>query len=124
MGIPVADRNTALDVQIPNATTYYIALFTVMPNDEGVGGTEASGGSYARVGSSNWPGASAGIKSNGADIVFAAASADWGTIIGAAWMTAITGGSQRAVSDNVMSQAIPSGVTLTIEVGEMTLTLS
>lgn len=124
MGIPVADRNTALDTQIPNATTFYIALFTVAPNDEGVGGTEVSGGSYARASSANWPAASGGVKTNGADLVFATATADWGTIVAVAWMSALTGGTQEAVSDNTISQAISSGVTLTIEAGELDLTLS
>jgi hypothetical protein len=65
--------------------TVYLALFTAMPSDSG-GGTEVSGGSYARVAitnnATNWPAAAGGSKSNGTDIVFPAATADWGTLLG------------------------------------------
>lgn len=61
----------------------YIALYTSAPTDAG-GGTEVSGGSYARVGVTNnavnWPAASGGSKSNGTVITFPAATANWGTV--------------------------------------------
>ncbi len=53
--------------------TVYAALFTVTPSDTG-GGTEATGGAYARVAitnnATNWPNAAAGAKSNGTKITF------------------------------------------------------
>ena len=52
--------------------TVYIALYTADPTDAG-GGTEGSGGSYAKASvtnnDTNWPAASSGAKSNGADII-------------------------------------------------------
>jgi hypothetical protein len=63
--------------------TVYVALFTATPSDSG-GGTEVSGGSYARASvtnnATNWPAASDGSKSNGTAIVFPAPTANWGTI--------------------------------------------
>lgn len=75
--------------------TVYAALFTVAPTNAG-GGTEVSGGGYARepIASSlaNWSGTqgpgtttvstgTSGAISNNGPIVFAAPSADWGTVV-------------------------------------------
>lgn len=66
--------------------TVHMALFTVSPSDTG-GGTEVSGGSYARVAitnnTTNWPNFSAGLKSSGTAINFPTPTADWGTVV--AW---------------------------------------
>lgn len=62
----------------------YIALFTAAPSDSG-GGTEASGGSYARVevpqADAQWnaPGTT-GLTDNVNVITFPTATAPWGTI--------------------------------------------
>lgn len=59
------------------------ALYTAAPSDAG-GGTEVTGGAYARVSktnnATNFPNASGGSKSNGTDIDFGTATADWGTV--------------------------------------------
>src|SRR5688500_13817999 len=66
-------------------TVLAVGLFTAAPSDSG-GGTEVSGGSYARVQrdplDANWTGASAtdGLTDNAADIVFPAPTANWGVI--------------------------------------------
>lgn len=64
--------------------TLHISLFTVAPSDTG-GGTEVSGGSYARVAvtnnATNFPAASGGAKSNGTVITFPAPTANWGTVV-------------------------------------------
>jgi len=63
--------------------TVYVALYTTAPTDAG-GGTEVSGGGYARKAvandATNWPAAAGGSKSNGTAIVFDEASSDWGTV--------------------------------------------
>lgn len=85
-------RNAILDHILggPDYTrvaTVYVALYTVAPTSAG-GGTEVSGGSYARVtvtnNATNFPAASGGAKSNGTLLVFPTATADWGTIVAAA----------------------------------------
>jgi hypothetical protein len=66
-------------------TNFYLALYTVAPTDAG-GGTEVTGGSYARivlspaVGTWNAPGVGTPTTSNTAQIVSVTATADWGTV--------------------------------------------
>jgi hypothetical protein len=75
--------------------TMYVGLFTAMPSDTG-GGTEVTGGSYARVavtkGDAYWNGThgtttgassgTGGTTSNAGSISFPTPSANWGTIVG------------------------------------------
>ena len=79
-------RNTAY-VQ---PTTVYVALFTVTPTAAG-GGTEATGGSYARV-AVTFGAAAAGQVTNSADALFPAATVGWGTIVAAAIFDSLNGG--------------------------------
>jgi hypothetical protein len=86
------------------ATLYY-ALFTVAPSDAG-GGTEVTGGSYARVAVTvndtnfngthgNTTGASSGtsgVISNAVAITFPAPTANWGTAVSWAIMDAASAG--------------------------------
>lgn len=84
----------------------YVALFTAAPNDTG-GGTEVTGGSYARINLapsfSNWAGTggevtntpsagTSGTAKNNATITFAAPTANWGTITHIAIFDAVSGG--------------------------------
>ncbi len=63
----------------------YVALYTAAPSDSG-GGTEVTGGSYARVAvapaDANWsaPDSVGGVTNNVAAITFATPSANWGTV--------------------------------------------
>lgn len=62
-----------------------VALFTAAPSDSG-GGTEVSGGSYARAtlnpADANWTGASStnGLTDNASAITFPTPSGNWGTV--------------------------------------------
>lgn len=86
--------------------TVYVALFTVAPSDSG-GGTEVSGGSYARVGVTsslaNWAGTQSagsttassgtgGATSNNNAITFADPTANWGSIVAVGLFDASSGG--------------------------------
>ena len=73
--------------------TAYVALFTAAPSDTG-GGTEVSGGSYARksTAGADWAAASGGSIQNANDIVFTTASADWGTVTHVALIDSSTSG--------------------------------
>jgi hypothetical protein len=75
--------------------TIHVALFTAAPTDAG-GGTEVTGGSYARVAvtnnATNFPAASGGLKQNGTAITFPQATADWGTIVAFGLFDASTSG--------------------------------
>ena len=72
----------------------YVALFTAVTGleaDSGWVGTEVTGGAYARQ-LAGLSAASGGASSNGADITFPQATADWGLITHAALMDAVSGG--------------------------------
>ena len=94
------EANRLQDASLGGATytpvaTYYVALMTSMPTAAG-GGTEATGGSYARVAvtnnSTNFPAAVGGAKGNGTVISYAQITASIGTIVGVALYDALTGG--------------------------------
>lgn len=86
-------------------TALYVALFTAAPSDSG-GGTEVSGGSYARANlapsNTNWEGThgnntgassgTGGATQNSVAITFPVPSADWGTITNFAIFDAVTSG--------------------------------
>jgi hypothetical protein len=65
-------------------TTLYIGLSSTQPADDGTNVTEPVGNNYGRVSVlnnlTNWPAASARAKSNGEDILFPAATGDWGDL--------------------------------------------
>lgn len=78
--------------------THYIALFTLAPTSSG-GGTEVTGGSYARVAvtnnTTNWSNATTtsgiGRKVNGTTFTFPAPTANWGTVVAFAVMASSAG---------------------------------
>lgn len=74
----------------------YVALFTAPPDDSG-GGTEVSGGGYARIqhgpGDSFWSAPTlAGLIQNVGDIQYGDPSANWGTITHFALFDAVSAG--------------------------------
>jgi hypothetical protein len=73
----------------------FVALFTAAPSDAG-GGTECSGGAYARVqlanNATNWPAASAGVKANGVKVTFATQTSNIGTVVAVGLFDALSGG--------------------------------
>ena len=78
--------------------TWYLALYTVAPTAGG-GGTEVSGGAYARVAvtnnTSNFPaatGSGPATKLNGAAFTFPTATATWGNVVAFGWFDAASGG--------------------------------
>lgn len=106
--------------------TVYIALYTAAPTDVG-GGTEVSGGSYARVtytnNATNWPAAAAGAKANGTAITFAQASASWGTVVAFGIFDALAAGNLLAWGDLTASKTIDNGDTAEFAIGDLDITL-
>lgn len=105
------------------APTLYLALFTATPSDAG-GGTEVSGGSYARAAVTcalaNWAGSqgvgttvassgTGGQTSNNADIAFPAPTGNWGTITSFAIMDALTGGNMLIWGALTTSKTVNNG---------------
>ncbi len=89
--------------------TVFIALSTADPGADGSGFTEPVGNGYARVAVTNdaaqWPAATAGVKTNGADIDFPAASGPWGTVTHFGIFVAASGGLPAAWGDLDSSQS-------------------
>jgi len=105
--------------------TVWVALYTVAPTDAG-GGTEATGGSYARVAvvnnDTNWPAASGGAKSNGAAVTFPQASASWGTVVAFAILDAASSGNFLYWGDLTANKVIDTGDTPSFAIGDIDIT--
>jgi hypothetical protein len=118
--------------------TVYVALMTATAGPSG-GGTEVSGGSYARVGVAsslaNWAGTQAdgstvassgatGKTSNNAAIGFATPTAAWGSVVGVAIYDALTGGNLLFYGALTSAQTVGIGNTVSFSPAQMALTLS
>ena len=103
--------------------TKYVALYTTACSDAS-GGTEVSGGSYARVavsdGLTSWAGTQAagstsassgtsGTTSNNAAITFPAPSANWGTVSHFSIMDASSGGNLLICAALTQAKTVNSG---------------
>lgn len=103
-------------------TTLYVALFTAAPSDAG-GGTEVSGGAYARASiaanTTSWnntqgtaSGASTGTDGtieNAVDITFPAPTANWGTVTHWGVFDAASGGNLLLHAALTQSKTINNG---------------
>ncbi len=107
------------------ASPTYFALMTVMPTASG-GGTEVSGGSYARVSvtnnSTNWPAASGQTKQNATAIDWGTATANWGTIVGVAEYDASSGGNLLTFGPLSTSRTVNSGQSFQVPANGATYT--
>lgn len=123
-------ENELLDHVLGNAAysapaTVYVALYTGAPTDAG-GGTEVSGGSYARSAvtnnATNWPAASGGAKANGTEITFPEATGDWGEVVAFGIFDAESAGNLLYWADLTANKTINSGDTAKFAVGELDVT--
>ena len=120
-------------------TTIYVALYTAAPSDSG-GGTEVTGGSYARVAVTsslaNWAGTqsagstsassgTSGVTSNNAAITFPSPTANWGVVTHVGLLTASSGGNLLAHGALSASKTINNGdAAPTFPIGSLTFTLA
>jgi hypothetical protein len=103
--------------------TVYVGLVTAAENDA-AGGTEVTGGSYARVAVAsslaNWAGTqgagttvassgTSGTTSNNGAITFPAPTANWGTIVGMAVFDAATGGNELFYAPLTTNKTVNNG---------------
>lgn len=103
--------------------TWYVALFTADPTETG-GGTEVSGGSYARVavaaslanfagtqaaGSTVASSGTGGTTSNNGAVTFPAPTANWGSITYFALMDASTGGNAWVYGALTVAKTVNNG---------------
>lgn len=107
-------NSTLRGVAFPAVTgSVWVALYTAAPSDTG-GGTEVTGGAYARVAVSratgSWaaPTGSPSATSNSAVVTFPSPTANWGTVTHFGVLDAATGGNLLywgvlSVSRNILS---------------------
>ena len=102
--------------------TVYLALFTVAPTDAG-GGTEVSGGSYARKSvtnnTTNFPNASNGSKTLATEQEFPTATGGWGTVVAVGLFDAATNGNLLYWT-TITSQVVNSGSVATFAAAALT----
>ncbi len=108
--------------------TVYLALYTVAPTSAG-GGTEVSGGAYARVAvtnnSTNWPastGGGPGTKANGAAFTFPTATVSWGTVVAWGIFDAASAGNGLYWGTLNASRLVNIGDTPSFAIGALTIT--
>ena len=105
---------------VTRPTAWYLGLFTAAPGEAG-GGTEISGGAYAREAVTF--SVSGDTATNAAAIEFPVATADWGTITHVAVFDASTGGDQIAYASLTTSKTIATGDVLRVPAGDLDVTL-
>lgn len=123
-------RNATLDAMLGAShssawpATVYLAASTTDPT---ASLTEPSGGAYARKAvpnnATNFAAASSQQKSNLLDLVFATATAGWGTITHVALMDAASGGNMLASDVLGSAQVIVTGDTLTVPAGGLVVSV-
>lgn len=104
-------------VTFPVPAAIYVGLYTTAPTaDAGSGGTEVSGGSYARQavtrGTTEWKDPSAatqGHTNNVNAITFPTASANWGTVLAVGIFDAVTAGNLLYFGNLTASKIVNSG---------------
>lgn len=102
--------------------TVYVALYATDPTDADTG-TELTGDGYARV-SATFDAPTDGVTQNTADIVFAAATADWTTITHVGLRDASTAGNLLMHRILVTPVDVLNTNTFRIPLGQLTLTLA
>lgn len=121
-------EDLVLDWLLTNAaatrpTTWFVGLFTAAPGETG-GGTEVSGGSYARTAVTfTVSGTAPTLATNSAAVEFAAATASWGTITHVAVFDASTAGNMLVYATLTASKTIASGDVFRIPAGDLDITL-
>ena len=110
---------------LPN-TPSHIGLYTTVPADDGTGGTEATGGAYARQAyaknTTNWGSSAAGNPStiqNLVAVTFPEATASWGTIKGWGYFTAATAGTLLFFASLDTNKAVNNGDTAKFATGAL-----
>lgn len=110
-------RNTPMT----SPTTVYLALYTAAPTDAG-GGTEVSGGAYARQ-AITFGAPSGGAIQNSATVTFPTATANWGTVTHFGIFDAVSAGNLLDWDALTTSKAVDTDDTAEFAVGDITVSL-
>lgn len=109
------------NVALTSPTTVYLALYTVTPSDAG-GGTEVTGGGYARQ-AITFGAASGGSMSNSAAVSLTASGAAFGDVVAIGIHDALTAGNLLAW-DGITTATVGDGDTINFGIGNITITLT
>jgi len=106
-------------------STLYVGLFTAAPSDTG-GGTECSGGSYARKSMPDMTvsGTSPTQATNGAAVEFATATGAWGTVTHCGVFDAASSGNLLGWAALTASKTVSSGDVFRFDAGDLDITLA
>ena len=111
-------RNTSYT----SPTTVYVGLYTAAPTAGG-GGTEVSGGSYART-AVTMGSPSSGVSTNSANCTFPTATASWGTVTYMGIFDASTSGNMLYFAPLTNSKTIDIGDVFQISSSNLTVSLA
>ena len=114
-------------VSFPVPGGIFVGLFTTAPTgDDGSGGVEVTGGSYARVsvarGTSEWKDPSTavqGMTENVNAIQFIAATAGWGTVVAVGIWDASSSGNLLYFGNLAASKVVNSGEVFKFNAGDL-----
>lgn len=109
-------KNTAYT----SPSTVYLALYSVSPGESGTG-TELSGSGYSRQ-AVTFGTASTGTIASTASVTFGPATGTWSPVVAVAIVDASSGGNVLFYKATA-TQNIKSGGTITIDSGDLTITL-
>lgn len=104
-------------------TTVYAALFTVAPSDTG-GGTEVSGGAYARQSMAFSVSGTGTLATNSAAVEYPTATADYGTVVAVGIFDAASSGNLLAYANLTASKTVSSGDVFRFNAGDVDITLT
>jgi hypothetical protein len=116
--------NVMMGNELVTSVSMWTGLFTAAPSDLS-GGTEVSGGNYARKSSGAWGTCtgSEGVVDNVATITFATATAAWGTVSHFALLDDSSTGNMVAWATLTASRSVVTNDVAVFAVGSLTITL-
>ena len=126
-GNRILDRNFGGTAYSP-AATYHVGLSTTTFQIDGTGGTEPSGGAYARVAftndKTNWGTAASASLLNTAAVTFVESTASWGTVTYVGLWDAATVGNLWFFDVLTPSRSVASATTVLFAIGAITVNMT
>ena len=106
------------------APTKHVALYTVAPTDTG-GGTEVTGGAYARQTSTfTVSGTNPTTATSAAAVEYPTATANYGTVVAVGILDASSGGNLLAYANLTASKVVSTGDVFRFDAGDLDITLA
>lgn len=105
-------------------SSLHVALYTSAPSDTG-GGTEVSGGSYARqTATFNVSGTNPTTATNAAAVEYPTATGDYGTVVAVGIFDASSSGNLLAYASLTANKTVSTGDVFRFDAGDIDITLA